>query len=227
MATNQIMTALLHDALDFSSWRFGNLVATGRNARCMSVNDGVAFPAAPPKIQLSADDDPPLEILQVKCDSLTIRVPEDSSLLQSLATLDGFAPDTAERHSTQCFQRDFQREQLAQLYRPLVLDGRLSLSIAEDARIWRLLPSSDAAERRVVEASPQEVVEGSKIWLCAEVRALCFLPRSFSFALAASDLLLLPTHRPRAFPFLSRKCSFMLEQRRDAEEVVDCPESAD
>jgi hypothetical protein len=220
------MTAVSHDALDFSSWRFGHIVATGRNARCMSVNDGVAFPAAPPKVQLSTDDDPPLEVLEVKCDALTIRVPEDSSLLQSLSALDGFALDTAERHSTQCFQRDFQREQLAQLYRPLAADGRLSLGVAADVRVWRLLPTGDA-ERRVVEATPQDVVEGSKVWLCAEVRALCFLPRSFSFALAATDLLLLPAHRPRPFPFLSRKCSFAVEQQRTSDNEEGVAERAD
>lgn len=212
----QRMAAQTHDALDFSSWRFGNIIATGRNARCMSVNDGDAFPAAPPKLQLSTDDDPPLEILQVNLEAgtLTVRVPDDSSLLQSLHALDSFALDTAERRSAQFFQRDFQREQLQQLYRPVALDGRINLSLSGDTRTWRLLAKADATERLVAEASLQDLREGDKIWLCAEVRALCFLPRSFAFALAASDVLQLPERRPRTFPFQSRKCSFAMESRQ-------------
>jgi len=209
-----------HDALDVSSWQLGAVVSAGKNERFRAVHDGLAFPPAPPKLQLSTDDDPPLEVAQVdrETGSLTVRVSEGSPLLRSLLALDDFALRAAERHTAHVFQRAFDREQLARLYRPLVTDGRLSLALQGSAvRVWRLLPVQvGEAERRVAEASLDEVEAGSSVWLCAEVRGMCFQPRSFSLALAVSDVMLLPGQRPRAFPFQSRKCSFAVEARGEA-----------
>jgi len=208
------MAAQPHDEVAFDKWQFGNIVSTGKNTKCIPVNDGVSFPASPPKIQLSTDQDPALEITQIGRDgeswSLTVNVSQESPLLQSLQSLDDFALRTAEIQSVELFKRQFKTEQLLQLYRPLLKDSLLSLTVNADAQVWKLLESASGGEEenKFCDATLGDLVPGSKVWLCAEVKAIYFFPRSFGLALSASDVLIIPATKPKVFPFVSRKLRF-------------------
>ena len=209
------MAAQPHDDISFEAWQFGNIVTTGKNTKCIPVNDGISFPVAPPKVQLCTDNDPPLEVVQVSQDgkvrSLVVKVPDGSPLSQSLQALDRFALEAAEKKSMELFKKQFKPEQLLQLYFPtLKSDALLSLTINEDVQVWKLIDDSskDVSEKKFCDASLEDVVPGAKVWLCAEVKALYFLPRSFGFALATSDILVIPTTKPKVFPFVSRTRSF-------------------
>jgi hypothetical protein len=209
------MAAQPHDEVAFEKWRFGSIVSTGKNARCIPVNDGTSFPATPPKIQLCTDHDPALEIVQMLREgeswSLTVRVPEESPLLRSLQSLDHFALKAAETQSVELFKKQFKNDQLLQLYRPLVKDSLLSLSVnADDVQVWKLLDAAagDDIDKKFCDATLDDLVPGVRVWLCAEVKAFYFLPRSFGIALSASDVLVIPVTRPKVFPFVSRTRRF-------------------
>jgi len=208
------MVAQSHDNLSFETWNFGNIVSTGKNTRCIQVNDGVSFPSEPPKIQLCTDSDPPLEVVEVSLDggsrSLIVKVSQDSPLLQSLSALDRFAVTTAEFKSNELFKKQFHSDQLLQIYHPLLNDGLLNLTINDNVQVWKLLEeaSDDSQEKKFCDASLESLVSGDKVWLCVEVKALYFLPRSFGIALAASDVLVIPTTKVKVFPFASRTRRF-------------------
>ena len=213
------MTAQPHDDLSVLTWRFGNVSSAGKNTRCIPVTDGVSFPPQPPKIQLCTEDDPPLEVVQFVQDdckpgggpkTLVLKVPEGSSLLQSLQALDRYALEVAEKKSTELFKKQFKPEQLQPLYTPIMKDSLLSLRVDDDLLIWKLLArnTSDASQKLITSGASEDVLPGGKVWLCAEVKALYFLPRSFGLVLTASDVLVFPREKSKAFPFVSRTLSF-------------------
>jgi len=208
------MAAQPHDEVTFEKWQFGSVVSTGKNARCIPVNDGIGFPATHPKIQLCMDHDPALEIVQVRQEGesrcMIVKVPEESPLSHSLLKLDQFALTAAESMSVEIFKKQFRPEQLTQLYRPVLKDGLLTLTINEDVQVWKLLDdtSGDGPDKNFCDASLEELTPGDKVWICAEVKALYFLPRSFGVALVASDVLVIPSTKAKVFPFVSRTRRF-------------------
>ena len=211
------MAAQPHDEVAFDKWRFGSIVNTGKNARCIPVNDGASFPPVPPKIQLCTDHDPALAILQISREgeswSLTVKVPEDSPLSRSLQSLDQFALRAAETQSVELFKKQFKSDQLLQLYRPTVKDGLLTLTVNADVQVWKLLDAAagDDVDKKFCDAVLEDLVPGMRVWLCVEVKAVYFLPRGFGIALSASDVLVLPAKRPKVFPFVSRTRRFSYE----------------
>jgi hypothetical protein len=208
------MAAQPHDEVTFEKWQFGSVVSTGKNARCIPVNDGIGFPATHPKIQLCMDHDPALEIVEVRQEGesrcIVVKVPEESPLLQSLLKLDQFALAAAETMSVELFKKQFRPDQLMQLYRPVLKDALLTLTINDEVQVWKLLDdtSGDGPDKNFCDASLEDLVPGDKIWICAEVKALYFLPRGFGVALVASDVLVIPSMKAKVFPFVSRTRRF-------------------
>lgn len=202
--------AVPHHAPGSEGWRFGGIVRGGPNQHCIPVHDAGSLPARAPKLQLCFEDDEPLTVTEVSQKTVKLRIPEGSRLVDSFRDLDDFALNAAERKSMEVFKKPFQKSQLQLLQRPCLEGRALELKIGDDTRVWRLLDAdAGAATQRFCDATLEDVEAGSAVWPCVEVNALFFLPRCFGLVLSASDLLLIPAAKTRAFPFSSRAHTFV------------------